>query len=220
MDIHLESGWTRALAAEFSAPYFASLRDFVDRAYAAGPVYPPSHLIFNAFRLCPLEAVKVVIVGQDPYHGAGQANGLSFSVNDGVALPPSLKNIFREVAADTGVTPLSSGNLERWAKQGVLLLNTTLTVGAGKAQSHCKRGWERFTDAALAAVSRVREHLVFMLWGQHARAKAALLDRGRHLVLEAAHPSPLTFGKFAGCRHFSAANHYLQQHKMAPIDWK
>lgn len=220
MKVTIEPSWQKALQSEFDAPYFVALTDFVRKEYATQTIYPPGHLIFNAFNLCPLPDVKVVILGQDPYHGAGQAHGLSFSVNDGMQQPPSLQNIFKEIAADIGQQPLPSGNLERWARQGVFLLNATLTVQAGQAGSHQRHGWEQFTDAVISILAQQREHLVFMLWGNHARQKADLIDHHRHLVLQAAHPSPLARGAFFGCRHFSQANSYLQQHGLTPIDWQ
>ena len=189
------------------------------RAQAAGEVYPPNALIFNAFNLTPFNAVKVVILGQDPYHGAGQAMGLSFSVPRGVKIPPSLQNIYKEIYDDLGVTQPNSGDLSYWAKQGVLLLNATLSVSAGQANSHSGFGWQEFTDAAIGRLSERARNVVFMLWGNPAKAKASLIDASRHLVLTAAHPSPLARGAFFGCRHFSRANLYLVEHGKAPIDW-
>lgn len=221
MDVRLEASWKQHLAPEFSEPYFEELASFVKGAYREGTVYPPPKAIFRAFDLCPFDEVKVVILGQDPYHGRGQANGLSFAVNDGLRVPPSLQNIFKEIESDFGA-PLKhqSGDLTRWAKQGVLLLNATLTVEAHKAGSHQGRGWETFTDAAVRALSDEREHLVFMLWGNYAKAKGAHIDRTKHLVLESAHPSPFSANNgFFGNRHFSTANRYLKEHGKAPIDW-
>ena len=196
-------------------------RSAVRQEYAAGTCYPPGGLIFNAFNLCPFDQVKVVIIGQDPYHEPGQAMGLSFSVPEGVAMPPSLINIFKEIELDLGKPMPSSGNLTRWAEQGVLLLNATLTVRAHQAASHQRQGWETFTDAAIRALSQQREHLVFILWGGYARSKAALIDRSKHLVLQSVHPSPLSAnrGGWFGNHHFSQANHFLQQHHLSPINW-
>jgi len=220
MDVAIEPSWKSALANEFSSAYFEALSAFVRSAYVHGPVFPPPKLVFNAFNLCPLPEVRVVILGQDPYHGPGQAHGLSFSVPDGVAIPPSLRNIYKEIAADIGTTPPTSGNLERWAKQGVLLLNATLTVLPGQAGSHQKKGWEQFTDAVIKTVSNEREHIVFLLWGNFARSKKELIDTTKHLVLEAAHPSPLSaHNGFLGCKHFSQTNDYLNKHHLKPIDW-
>ncbi len=221
MEVKIDPSWKKHLAAEFEKPYFAELTEFVKKEYAAEPVYPAPGNIFRAFDLCPFDKVKVVILGQDPYHGRGQANGLCFAVGDGVALPPSLQNIFKEIESDVG-KPLAhrSGDLSRWAEQGVLLLNATLTVRAHLAGSHQGKGWEEFTDAAVRALSEGREHLVFMLWGNYAKAKGAHIDRSRHLVLEAAHPSPFSAANgFFGCKHFSKANDYLTEHGKTPIDW-
>ncbi len=221
MEVKIDPSWKEHLASEFEQPYFAELVSFVKEEYKKGAVYPPPKEIFRAFDLCPFGKVKVVILGQDPYHGARQANGLAFAVEDGVSVPPSLQNIFKEIESDLGV-PLAhrSGDLTRWAKQGVLLLNATLTVRARSAGSHQGQGWERFTDAAIAALSREREHLVFMLWGNYAKQKGAHIDRTKHLVLEAAHPSPFSAASgFFGSKHFSQANAYLAAHGEAPIDW-
>lgn len=209
------------LAQELGAQYFAELQQFLDDEATAGrEVYPAASDMFRAFALTPFDLVRVVVVGQDPYHGPGQAHGLSFSVPAGVGLPPSLRNIFRELASDLGLTAPSHGNLEAWAQQGVLLLNTTLTVGAGVAGSHHGRGWERFTDAAIQALNDQRDGIVFLLWGRHARQKAAMIDHGRHHVLQAAHPSPLSASKgFFGCRHFSRTNELLGERGERPIDW-
>ena len=220
MDVQIEPSWKRHLAAEFEKPYFANLTDFVRREYRAGTCYPPGRLIFNAFNLCPFDRVKVVIIGQDPYHGPGQAHGLCFSVNDGVPFPPSLQNIFKEIHDDLGTPVPQSGNLTRWAEQGVLLLNATLTVRDHQAGSHQRQGWEEFTDAAIKALAEEREHLVFILWGAYAQKKGAFIDRSRHLVLSSAHPSPLSaYHGFFGNRHFSRANAYLEQHGETPIKW-
>lgn len=220
MNVQIEESWKRQLAPEFEKPYFAALTQFVRQEYAAAPCYPPGKLIFNAFDLCPYDRVKVVIIGQDPYHGPGQAHGLCFSVNDGVPFPPSLQNIFKEIQADLGVPVPASGNLTRWARQGVLLLNATLTVRAHQAGSHQRHGWEEFTDAAIRTLAEGREHLVFILWGAYAQRKGAVIDRQRHLVLQSAHPSPLSAHQgFFGRHHFSQANAYLEQHGQTPIQW-
>ena len=217
--IQIEAGWKEALKEEFLSENFARVKENFLRAKAAGEVYPPNALIFNAFNLTPFNAVKVVILGQDPYHGAGQAMGLSFSVPRGVKIPPSLANIYKEIRDDLGVTEPNSGDLSYWAKQGVLLLNATLSVSAGQANSHSGFGWQEFTDAAIRNLSERARNVVFMLWGNPAKAKASLIDASRHLVLTAAHPSPLARGAFFGCRHFSKANLYLAEHGKAPIDW-
>lgn len=220
MDVQIEESWKQILSAEFEKDYFRQLTDFVRNEYRSTTVYPPGKLIFNAFNLCPFEQVKVVIIGQDPYHGPGQAHGLCFSVNDNVPFPPSLRNIFKEIQDDLGKPIPESGNLTRWAKQGVLLLNATLTVQAHQAGSHQRRGWEEFTDAAIRALAEQREHLVFILWGAYAQKKGAFIDRSRHLVLTSVHPSPLSaHNGFFGNRHFSRANEYLQQHGQTPIEW-
>ena len=218
--IRIHPSWREALASEFSAPYFSALTEFVRAEYAAGTCYPPAGEIFAAFDRCPFPEVKVVLLGQDPYHGAGQAEGLCFSVRDGVPLPPSLQNIFKELHDDLGVPVPTSGSLRRWADQGVLLLNATLTVRAGAAGSHQGRGWETFTDAAIRALSSQREHLVFLLWGAYAGRKAALIDRSRHCILTAPHPSPLSaYRGFFGSHPFSQANAYLVTHGLQPISW-
>lgn len=221
MNVKINDSWAERLGNEFAQPYFSQLTDFVRHEYATTTCYPPGRLIFNAFNLCPFDSVKVVIIGQDPYHEAGQAMGLSFSVPDGVAMPPSLQNIFKEIQGDLGIGVPQSGNLTRWAEQGVLLLNATLTVRAHQAGSHQRHGWERFTDAAISRLSEVRDHLVFILWGGYARSKASLIDRSRHLVLESVHPSPLSAnrGGWFGNHHFSRCNEYLAGHGMGPINW-
>ena len=221
MNVKINDSWAKRLGNEFAQPYFSQLTDFVRHEYATTTCYPPGRLIFNAFNLCPFDSVKVVIIGQDPYHEAGQAMGLSFSVPDGVAMPPSLQNIFKEIQGDLGVGVPQSGNLTRWAEQGVLLLNATLTVRAHQAGSHQRHGWERFTDAAISRLSEGRDHLVFILWGGYARSKASLIDRSRHLVLESVHPSPLSAhrGGWFGNHHFSRCNEYLAGHGMDPINW-
>lgn len=218
--VQIETSWQEKLQQEFDEPYFEELIEFVRREYAQGTCYPPGNLIFNAFNLCPLSRVKVVLIGQDPYHEPGQAHGLCFSVNDGVPFPPSLRNIFQEIQADLGTPVPASGNLTRWAEQGVLLLNATLTVRAHAAASHQKHGWERFTDAVIRLVSAECEHVVFILWGSYAQSKAALIDSTKHCVLRSAHPSPLSaYRGFFGNHHFSLCNQYLQQHNIKPIDW-
>ena len=220
--VQLEAGWKQELAGEFSDDYMQDLRGFLAAEKQAGAsVYPRSQDIFAAFNSTPFAQVKVVILGQDPYHGPGQAHGLCFSVPPGVAIPPSLVNIYKELAADLGIAPARHGCLTSWAAQGVLLLNAVLTVRAHEAASHAGRGWERFTDAVIASLNRDREHLVFMLWGSYAQKKGAVIDRNRHLVLTAPHPSPLSAHRgFLGCRHFSRANEYLRAHGLAEIDWQ
>ena len=221
MDVALPPSWQEGLGAELAADYFRGLGRFVDDARAAGPVYPPAADVFNAFALTPLDAVKVVLLGQDPYHDEGQAHGLCFSVRPGVLPPPSLVNVYKELAADVPeFRRPPHGHLVAWARQGVLLLNAVLTVGAHAPGSHARRGWERFTDAAIAAVNARRDHVVFLLWGAHARKKAVLVDRVRHTVIEGAHPSPLSYRLFAGSRPFSRANAALVAHGQAPVDWR
>lgn len=220
MDVQIEDSWKKRLAEEFEKPYFAQLTEFVRNEYRVGTCYPPGKLIFNAFNQCPFDEAKVVIIGQDPYHGPGQAHGLCFSVNDGVRFPPSLQNIFKEIQNDLGIPVPATGNLTRWAEQGVLLLNATLTVRAHQAGSHQRQGWESFTDAAIRALAEEREHLVFILWGSYAQKKGAFIDRSRHLVLSSAHPSPLSaYQGFFGNKHFSLANAYLEEHGKTPIKW-
>ena len=220
MNVQIEEGWKKALAPEFENDYFVRLTDFVRQEYQQTTVYPPGRLIFNAFNLCPFDKVKVVIIGQDPYHGPGQAHGLCFSVNDGVVFPPSLQNIFKEIHDDLGMPIPASGNLTRWAEQGVLLLNATLTVRAHQAGSHQRRGWEEFTDAAIRVLAEQKEHLVFILWGSYAQKKGAFIDRNKHLVLTSVHPSPLSaYNGFFGNKHFSRTNEYLVSHGETPINW-
>ena len=220
MDVKIEQSWKVALAGEFGKPYFAELVRFLRQEKAAGKViYPPGGQIFRAFELTPVSQVKVVILGQDPYHGVGQAHGLSFSVPEGVPAPPSLKNIFKEIETDLGIRMSGYPNLENWARQGVLLLNAVLTVRSGEAASHSKIGWQEFTDAVIKYISENCEGVVFMLWGNFARTKSELIDHSRHVVLEAAHPSPLARGAFFGCRHFSRANEALSASGRTPIDW-
>ena len=221
MDVKIEKTWLEQLRGEFEKTYFEQLTQFVHEEYRKGTCYPPGKLIFNAFNLCPFDEVKVVIIGQDPYHEPGQAHGLSFSVNEGVPFPPSLVNIFKEIANDLGKPMPISGDLTRWARQGVLLLNATLTVRAHQAASHQRRGWETFTDAAISALNTQRQHLVFILWGGYARSKAQLIDSNRHLILQSVHPSPLSAnrGGWFGNHHFSQANSSLTAHGMEAIDW-
>ena len=221
MEVKIEQSWKSALADEFNKPYFESLVAFLRQEKAAGvTIFPPGRQIFRAFDLTPMDKVKVVILGQDPYHGSGQAHGLSFSVPAGVPAPPSLKNIFKEIESDLGVKMSGCPNLEAWAQQGVLLLNAVLTVRSGEAASHSRIGWQEFTDAVIKCISDKCDGVVFMLWGNFARTKAALIDSSRHYVLEAAHPSPLARGAFFGCRHFSRANDYLKASGRTPIDWQ
>ena len=221
MDVKIDQSWKNALAGEFEKPYFASLVRFLHHEKAAGKkIFPPGSQIFKAFELTPVKDVKVVILGQDPYHGPGQAHGLSFSVPADMPAPPSLKNIFKEIESDLGVSMSGYPNLEKWASQGVLLLNAVLTVQSGAAASHSKIGWEEFTDAVIRYISDNCEGVVFLLWGNFARGKSALIDRSRHHVLEAAHPSPLARGAFFGCRHFSRTNDILTAHGKTPIDWQ
>lgn len=222
MDVKMEEGWKARLAQEFDKPYFTALTDMVRREYAdpSVAVYPPAREIFAAFDASPFEKTKVVIIGQDPYHGPGQANGLCFSVKPGVAMPPSLVNIFKEVADDTGAPVPADGDLSRWARQGVLLLNSSLTVRAHQPKSHSGKGWETFTDAVVHAIAEQGEHIVFMLWGSDAIRKGAFIDRSRHLVLTSPHPSPLSaYRGFFGNRHFSRANEYLRANGKEPIEW-
>ena len=221
MDVRIDSSWKEVLKEEFGKEYFKRLTAFVKEEYSGStPIYPPAKLIFNAFDHCPFNEVKVVILGHDPYHGAGQANGLCFSVNKGVQFPPSLNNIFKEIESDTGTPVPKDGDLTRWSDQGVLLLNATLTVRASQAGSHQKRGWEEFTDAAIRELAQRRENLVFILWGSYAQKKGAFIDRNRHLVLTSPHPSPLSaYQGFFGNRHFSRANAYLKEHGKSEIIW-
>ena len=218
-DVRIESGWKEALREEFLSEYFVKIKENLLAAKAREIVYPPGNLIFNAFNLTPFERVRAVILGQDPYHGAHQAMGLSFSVPRGVRIPPSLVNIYKEIKSDLGISEPESGDLSYWAKQGVLLLNASLSVGANRANSHSGFGWQIFTDAVIKILSARRQNLVFMLWGNFAKAKSALIDAQRHLILTAAHPSPLAGGAFFGCRHFSRCNEYLRAHGLGEIDW-
>lgn len=220
MEVSIEQSWKMRLQSEFDKPYFKTLTDFVRDEYRTNTIYPPGRLIFNAFNLCPFDNVKVVIIGQDPYHGPGQAHGLCFSVQDGVDYPPSLRNIFKEIQSDIGTPVPASGDLTRWAKQGVLLLNATLTVRANLAGSHQRHGWETFTDAVINAVATEKQNVVYILWGSYAQQKAAMVDRNNNLVLESVHPSPLSASRgFFGNHHFSRANQYLVEHGMEPIEW-
>ena len=221
MSVKIEESWKAVLGDEFEKEYFLRLIDFVKTEYATTVCYPPGSLIFNAFQATPWNKVKVVILGQDPYHGPSQAHGLCFSVNDGIPFPPSLYNIFKEIRDDIGTLIPASGNLTRWAEQGVLLLNATLTVRAGQAGSHQNRGWETFTDAVIHALNKGKENLVFLLWGSYAQNKGKFIDTSRHLVLKARHPSPLSAnsGGWFGTHHFSKTNEYLRQHGLEPINW-
>lgn len=220
MNVKIEESWGQRLASEFSQDYFAQLANFVRQEYAVAECYPPGGRIFNAFAQTPFDQVKVVILGQDPYHEPGQAMGLCFSVPEGIPLPPSLKNIYEEIRSEFGTPPPASGDLTRWAQQGVLLLNATLTVRRGQAGSHQRRGWETFTDAAIRALATERDHLVFLLWGSYAGQKASFIDPQRHLVLRSAHPSPLSaYRGFFGNHHFQLCNDYLIRYGRAPIEW-
>lgn len=220
MNVRIDESWKQVLQPEFDKPYFEQLTSFVRSEYARTVIYPPAGQIFNAFDHCPFNKVKVVIIGQDPYHEQGQANGMCFSVAPGVQMPPSLVNIFKEIQSDLGKPFPADGDLTRWADQGVLLLNATLTVQAHYAGSHQRRGWEEFTDAVIRVLSEQRTHLVFILWGAYAQKKGAVIDPTRHLVLKSAHPSPLSaYNGFFGNHHFSLANDYLTQHGLQPIDW-
>ncbi len=221
MDIRFEQSWKARLNNEFDKEYFVKLTEFVKEEYRTKTIFPPGSLIFNAFELCPFDKVKAVIIGQDPYHGPGQAHGLCFSVKDGIDFPPSLRNIFKEIESDLGYKPAERGDLSRWARQGVLLLNATLTVRAHMAGSHQKKGWEEFTDSAISVLNNEKENLVFMLWGAYAQKKGGSIDRSRHLVLESVHPSPLSASRgFFGNKHFSRCNDYLKDHGLEPIDWR
>jgi uracil-DNA glycosylase len=221
MDVKIETTWKAKLKDEFEKRYFIQLAEFVKEEYKTKSIYPPGGLIFNAFNLCPFQNIKAVILGQDPYHGPGQAHGLCFSVRDGVDFPPSLVNIFKEIELDLGLKKPSSGNLERWASQGVLMLNATLTVRAHQAGSHQKKGWEEFTDSVIAILNNEKQNIVFFLWGAYAQKKGESIDRSKHLVLESVHPSPLSASRgFFGNKHFSKCNNYLVENGIEPIDWK
>lgn len=218
--VNIEPSWKEKLQGEFDKPYFDRLIQFVKEEYSSYTCYPPGRMIFNAFNLCPFDSVKVVLIGQDPYHEPGQAHGLCFSVNDGIAFPPSLRNIFQEIKTDVGTEIPLSGNLTRWAEQGVLLLNATLTVRAHAAGSHQKQGWEEFTDAVIQTISEEKQHVVFILWGSYAQSKAKLIDSTRHCILRSAHPSPLSaYRGFFGNHHFSLCNRYLSENNINPITW-
>lgn len=220
MNVKIEEGWEEVLSKEFNEPYFEKLTDFVKNEYKNHKIFPPLGELFSAFDLCPFNKVKVVIIGQDPYHGPGQAHGLCFSVRNGVKFPPSLRNIFKEINADLGTAVPQSGDLTHWATQGVLLLNATLTVRAHQAGSHQGKGWEQFTDAAINAISEQKEKVVFLLWGAYAQRKGQVIDKSKHLVLESVHPSPLSASRgFFGNHHFSRANHYLVENGKSPIEW-
>ena len=220
MEVRIEESWRAVLQEEFDKPYFELLTAFVRHAYRTATCFPPAKMIFRAFDSCPFDRVKVVIIGQDPYHDYGQAHGLCFSVNEGVAVPPSLDNIYKEIHRDLGKPIPLSGNLQRWAEQGVLLLNATLTVEAHRPGSHQNKGWEELTDAAIQALNTRRQHLVYMLWGAYAQRKGRFVDKRHNLVLMAPHPSPLSaYRGFIGCGHFSQANNYLTRYGMSPIDW-
>lgn len=221
MNVKIDPSWHTQLEKEFEKQYFKDLTDFVRKEYQTKRIYPPGSLIFNAFNVCPFSNVKVVLLGQDPYHGPNQAHGLCFSVNDKIPLPPSLQNIYKEIESDLNIKTYTTGNLERWAKQGVFLLNATLTVQSGMAGSHQGKGWETFTDAVIKILSQEKEHLVFLLWGSYAQQKASLIDENKHLVLRAVHPSPLSaYRGFFGCRHFSKTNEYLRLNGLPEIDWR
>jgi uracil-DNA glycosylase len=221
MDVKIDQSWKNELSEEFEKQYFIDLVEFVKSEYLNSNIYPPGNSIFKAFELCPLQSTRVVILGQDPYHWPGQAMGLSFSVPNSVRTPPSLQNIYKEIKSDLDITPESSGDLTRWAKQGVLLLNATLTVREKSAGSHQKKGWEEFTDAVIKVINDKLENVVFLLWGNYAKQKGQIIDREKHYVLEAAHPSPFAAHKgFFGCKHFSKTNEYLLQNDLTPIDWK
>jgi uracil-DNA glycosylase len=220
MEVKIEESWKSRICNEFEKPYFIKLTEFVKEEYHSNTVYPPGSLIFNAFNLCPFDRVKAVIIGQDPYHGPGQAHGLCFSVREGVDFPPSLVNIFKEIRSDLGTEIPASGNLERWASQGVLLLNATLTVRAHMAGSHQNKGWEQFTDAAISHLNSEKNHVVFFLWGSYAQKKGESIDESKHLVLKSVHPSPLSvYRGFFGNKHFSRCNEYLASHGIEPVKW-
>jgi uracil-DNA glycosylase len=221
MDVKIEESWKKKLSNEFEKEYFTRLTGFVRDEYRAGTIFPPGSLIFNAFDQCPFDLVKTVILGQDPYHGPGQAHGLCFSVRDGVEFPPSLVNIFKEIGTDTGIPFPRSGDLTRWARQGVLLLNATLTVRAHLAGSHQHKGWEQFTDQVIKVINDEKQNLVFFLWGAYAQKKGESIDRSKHLVLESVHPSPLSASRgFFGNRHFSRCNDYLVKNGIEPVNWE
>jgi uracil-DNA glycosylase len=220
MDVKIATSWKQRLSPEFEKPYFNQLTDFVKSEYQSGTIYPPGKEIFSAFDYCDFDNLRVVILGQDPYHGPGQANGLCFSVREGVRMPPSLLNIFKEIQQDLAKPMPASGDLARWARQGVLLLNATLTVRAGSPGSHQNKGWEAFTDEVIRKISQEKQHVVFLLWGAYAQKKGEIIDRNRHLVLMSAHPSPFSADRgFFGCKHFSKANAYLKSKGLPEVDW-
>ncbi len=220
MEVKIDASWKLKLAGEFEKEYFIRLAEFVKDEYKTNTIYPPGSLIFNSFNTCPFDKVKAVIIGQDPYHGPDQAHGLCFSVREGIGFPPSLINIFKEIELDMGIPRPKSGNLERWAAQGVLLLNATLTVRAHQAGSHQKKGWEQFTDSVISTINSEKDHIVFFLWGAYAQKKGEAIDRSRHLVMESVHPSPLSASRgFFGNKHFSRCNDYLRQHDIEPVNW-
>lgn len=219
-DVKIDSTWKAVLKTEFGKPYWEDLTKFVRQQYLSGKVFPPAKNIFRAFDLCPIDKVKVVIVGQDPYHGAGQANGLSFAVNEGITLPPSLKNIYKEIHNDLKITSLPSGDLSRWASQGVLMLNSVLTVSAGDPASHKTKGWEQFTDAVIKTLNEKRQNIVYLLWGKYAQVKGEVINRKNNLVLISGHPSPYSVHLFFGQHHFSLCNKYLKEHNLTQINWR
>ena len=217
--VKIEPSWKKYLESEFDKPYWNNLTAFIKDQYRQKKIYPPGKNIFRAFNLSPFDQIKVVIIGQDPYHGPGQANGLCFSVNDKIPLPPSLKNIYQEIQNDLGITPYSSGDLTRWANQGVLMLNSVLTVAAGLPASHSGKGWEEFTDAAIQSLNKNRSNIVYLLWGKYAQNKGSVINQNQNLVLKSAHPSPYSAASFFGNHHFSKCNKYLEAHNISPIDW-
>jgi len=220
MEVRIQESWKTLLQEEFKKPYFQELTDFVKQEYQVKTIYPHPTNIFRAFDLCPFDQVKVVLLGQDPYHGPGQAHGLCFSVNKGIPTPPSLQNIYKEIQNDVGNAIPPSGDLERWARQGVLLLNATLTVVARRAGSHQRKGWEEFTDSVIRMISSQKDHVVFLLWGNFAKSKASLIDSSKHLILTAPHPSPLSaHSGFFGCKHFSKTNEYLKSQGLRGVEW-
>lgn len=219
-DVQIDESWKKVLSGEFTKPYWEELAGFVRGEYLTKTVYPPAKKVFNAFNSCPIDKVKVVIVGQDPYHGPSQANGLCFAVNDGITLPPSLKNIYKEIKNDLGILPLASGDLSRWAKQGVLMLNSVLTVCANSPASHSGKGWELFTDAVIQTLNSQRSHIVYLLWGKYAQTKGAVINRENNLVLTSGHPSPFSAHLFHGNHHFSKCNEYLKKEGQTTIDWR
>ena len=219
-DVHIEESWKKTLQGEFTKSYWKELAEFVRGEYLSKTIFPPAKKVFQAFYACPFDSVKVVIVGQDPYHGPSQAMGLSFAVHEGIALPPSLKNIYKEIKSDLGITPLPSGDLSRWASQGVLLLNSVLTVCANSPASHSKKGWEQFTDATIQTLNKNKKNIVYLLWGKYAQAKGMAISRENNLVLESGHPSPFSAQLFHGNHHFSKCNEYLKKNNTPPIDWR